>query len=127
MKRYSKQRETILNILRNTTRHPTASVIYECARQVIPNISLGTVYRNLSQLTQSGDILALKALDGSEHFDANFSPHPHLHCKCCGEVIDLQIPFVGDFVKKASEETGCVFEGHSIMFYGKCNLCKKTN
>ena len=124
MQRYSKQRETILEILRNTTRHPTAGVIHEQARRVIPNISLGTVYRNLSQLQESGEILALKALDGSEHYDATKHPHPHMHCRNCGQVVDLKIPFVEDFVSKSAEHLGCDFDGHNIMFYGKCTACK---
>ncbi|HHT62823.1 MAG TPA: transcriptional repressor, partial [Clostridia bacterium] len=56
----TKQRKTILEILRNTTCHPTADWIYEQARKVIPEISLGTIYRNLQILTQEEEIQELK-------------------------------------------------------------------
>lgn len=123
MKRYSKQRETILEILRSTKLHPTASVIYERAREVIPNISLGTVYRNLHELSVEGEILAFKAFDGSEHYDATVEPHPHMSCNSCKRIIDLDIPFVSEFVLKSAEHTGAEFNGHHIVFYGKCSDC----
>lgn len=125
MKRYSKQREVVLEILRSTKLHPNATTIYECAREVIPNISLGTVYRNLSELSASGDILAFKAFDGSEHYDATCEPHPHLCCTACRQIVDLDIPFVEDFAKKSASHTGAQIERHNIVFYGKCSDCCK--
>lgn len=123
MKRYSKQRETILKILNNTKLHPTASVIYEKARESIPNISLGTVYRNLSELSTSGEIMAFKAADGSEHYDATAVPHPHLCCTGCNQVLDLEIPFAADFVNQSAAHTGAKITNHHIIFYGKCAKC----
>lgn len=123
MKRYSKQREAVLEILRSTKLHPTASVIYEQARQLIPNISLGTVYRNLSELSADGTILAFKAFDGSEHYDATVEPHPHMCCSCCNRIIDLDIPFLDEFVEKSAEHTGSSFTGHHMVFYGQCSEC----
>ncbi len=123
MKRYSKQRETILEILRSTKKHPSATVIYEKARETIPNISLGTVYRNLSQLAQEGEILAFKAIDGSEHYDATFEAHPHLCCTECKQIVDLEIPFAEEFVLKSEAETGTKITGHHIVFFGKCTEC----
>ncbi len=123
MKRYSKQRETVLEILRSTKLHPTASVIYEKARESIPNISLGTVYRNLAELTADGTILAFKAADGSEHYDATVNPHPHLCCSACHQIVDLNIPFVEEFVIKSAEHTGANLTGHHIVFYGQCAEC----
>ena len=69
MKNYSRQREAIMNVLRSTNTHPTAAWIYEQVRQQIPNISLGTVYRNLAALSESGDILSINVGDGQEHYD----------------------------------------------------------
>ena len=126
MKRYSRQRETILEILRSTKLHPTANTIYERARESIPNISLGTVYRNLSELSASGEILAFKAFDGSEHYDATCTPHPHLCCTECKEVLDLEIPFVNEFVENSSKQTGCLLTSHNIVFYGQCSDCCKV-
>ncbi len=127
MKRYSKQRQAVLDILQATKLHPNAITIYEQARQTIPNISLGTVYRNLSELSASGDILAFKAFDGSEHYDATCQPHPHLCCTSCKQILDLDIPFVEDFVTRSANHTGTFLIGHNIVFYGKCTDCSKTN
>ena len=71
MKNYSKQREAIITVLRDMKTHPTASAVYEKAREIIPNISLGTVYRNLAALRESGDILAISIGDGFDHFDSD--------------------------------------------------------
>lgn len=123
MKRYSKQRETILEILRSTNKHPNATVIYEKARETIPNISLGTVYRNLSELAALGEISTFKTADGSEHYDYIPNPHPHLSCTDCKEIVDLDIPFTMDFIKKSAIHTGIEITSHHIVFFGKCTDC----
>ena len=89
MKNYSKQREAIITVLRDMKTHPTATAVYEKVKEIIPNISLGTVYRNLAALRESGDILAISIGDGCDHFDGDKSPHIHLHCRECKEIIDL--------------------------------------
>ncbi len=127
MKRYSKQRETILQILRSTKKHPTASYIYEQARQHIPNISLGTVYRNLAELALEGTILSFKTQDGCEHYDATETPHPHLCCGTCHGIVDVEIPFVKDFVAQSSAYVGLPIVGHHIVFYGQCAECQKAS
>lgn len=124
VKRYSKQRETILNILHNTKSHPTAASIYEEARKTIPNISLGTVYRNLAELDSEGTIISLKVKDGSDHFDGNNFPHPHLYCRGCKKIIDLELPFAEDFINQCATMSGSEIDSHSLMFFGKCSGCK---
>ena len=123
-KRYSKQRETILKILQNTKSHPTASYIYDEARKEIPNISLGTVYRNLKELSKEGQILALKGSDDSEHYDGFATSHPHLYCKTCERIVDLDLPFVNEFVGNSSKNCGIEISSHNILFFGKCAQCK---
>ena len=123
MKRFSRQREVILEILRSTKLHPNAKTIYEQAQRVIPNISLGTVYRNLSELSLSGDILAFKTFDGSEHYDSISEPHPHFCCTVCNQIVDLDIPFIGEFAEEIAFHTGAEIEGYDLIFYGKCSDC----
>ena len=125
MKNYSKQREAILDVLRCTDTHPTANWIYEQVREIIPNISLGTVYRNLSQLSQDGDILSINVGDGFEHFDYDISPHAHLHCKQCGDIIDARLE--ADHLKKLSEQMGFMPETTVYVAYGICKNCKAKN
>ena len=124
--RSSKQRDAVLQVVKAACDHPTADMIFERVREQIPNISLGTVYRNLSELSASGDILAFKAFDGSEHYDATCEPHPHLCCTACRQIVDLDIPFVDDFTKKSANHTGAEIESHNIVFYGKCSDCCKS-
>lgn len=125
MKRYSKQRETILEILRNTKSHPTAATIYEEARKTIPNISLGTVYRNLAELDAAGTIISLKVSDGSDHFDATAAPHPHLYCRKCQKIIDLDLSFADQFIKQCADCSKTEIDSHSIILFGKCSDCCK--
>ncbi len=125
---YSKQRNAILDFLHTRTDHPTADVIYQNVRSVIPNISLGTVYRNLNQLADNGMILRLKGKNGAEHFDGNTQEHQHFICNECGAVEDI---FLKDYdllasVNAAAEE---IFDGEiqgkDIYFFGVCSKCFK--
>ena len=125
MKNYSKQREAILEVLRCTDTHPTANWIYEQVREIIPNISLGTVYRNLSELSRNGDILSLSVGDGFEHFDYDTSPHAHLHCKACGCIVDAKLE--NDPLAKLSKKMGFTPETTIYVAYGICQNCKTTN
>ena len=91
--KYSRQRESIKEFLRSRTDHPTADTVYENLRQIYPNISLGTVYRNLSLLSDRGDILRLSCDGKTDRFDADTRPHYHFMCKQCGCVQDIDMPY----------------------------------
>ncbi len=122
MKNYSRQREAILSVIRSTDTHPTAEWIYNETRKVIPNISLGTVYRNLTELKKNGDIIRVDVGDGKERFDRNTSPHLHLSCKCCGKITDIFLeanPF-----EKLYEELNFTPESHAFVTNGVCKACK---
>ncbi len=125
MQKYSRQRETILTILRGTDRHPTAAWIFEQAREQLPNISLGTVYRNLMSLRKSGEILSLSVGDGTERFDGNAAPHLHFFCTACKQVSDLRLPPHLDLASFAEREMGCRVDGQQILLSGVCRQCAK--
>ena len=110
--KYSRQREAIKNFLMSRKDHPTAEVVYEHVLKAFPNISLGTVYRNLSFLVDNGQAVKVPCEDGSVHFDGNVMPHYHFQCTECGAVIDLD--FDGS-------------EGNVTFFYGKCPSCAHKN
>ena len=78
--KYSRQRESIKEFLAGRKDHPTADVIYENIRLQYPNISLGTVYRNLSLLSSIGEITKVSTGDGADHYDGNVHPHNHFIC-----------------------------------------------
>lgn len=123
--KYSRQRESIKNYLRGREDHPTADMIYTGIRSEFPNISLGTVYRNLSLLAELGEIRRITT-DGADRFDATLTPHSHFICRNCGCVLDMMIP-LEDPVSKIDKlwEHGDVEECR-FEFRGVCKKCRKS-
>ncbi len=120
---YSRQRAEIMQFLKMRKDHPTAEVVYDNVRLVYPRISLGTVYRNLTLLSEMGEIRRLRLGDGMDHFDADISEHYHVICKDCGSVVDLDLK--GDIL---SLDTSTLpydgtITGQMIYFTGICNAC----
>lgn len=84
------QRKAILQAFETAGRtHPTAETIYHLAKMELPRISMGTVYRNLSEMSAQGEILRIPFSDGPDRFDNNLSRHDHAVCKVCGRLFDL--------------------------------------
>ena len=124
--KYSRQREAIKNFLMTRTDHPTADVVYSNVKIQFPNISLGTVYRNLTLLADIGEIARLRVGDGVDHFDADTSPHYHFVCTSCGSVQDLKLPGIDEALNQASEDFDGEVQGHFIYFYGLCPHCIRS-
>ena len=124
--KYSRQREIIKDCLMTRHDHPTADVVYMNVRQMYPNISLGTVYRNLTLLADIGEIRRLRVGDGVDHFDADISPHYHFICNRCGAVIDLDMENIDGIRDIANRNfDGCI-QGYIAYFYGICPDCKNS-
>ena len=119
----SRQRQLIKSFLMTRKDHPTADIVYTNVRREIPNISLGTVYRNLTLLADRGEILRLRVGDGIDHFDADTSPHYHFVCNCCGSVIDLEMDSIEDILQKANANFDGQIAGHVTYFHGTCKNC----
>jgi len=125
--RMTRQRRLILEVLRNTTSHPTADWVYEQVRRYIPNISLGTVYRNLKLLTEMGEIQELNYGSTHSRFDANIQPHYHFTCKVCGRCFDVDMEVRAQLEREAAARTGFKVDYHRLEFYGTCEEClRKT-
>ena len=123
----SKQRDAILEAVKNTKCHPTADWVYEEVRKTIPNISLGTVYRNLARLSEEKMILKLNLGTTSEHFDGNTNLHYHVYCTDCEKVYDVEEIPQFDFNEWAEKYfNGKIFEHYSV-FIGKCSECINKN
>lgn len=123
--KYSRQREVIKDFLKTRKDHPTADVVYTNVREQYPNISLGTVYRNLTLLADIGEIQRLRVGDGVDHFDADVSPHYHFVCTECGSVIDLEMDSIDNIVDIAGMNFDGKITGHVTYFYGICGNCSK--
>jgi len=122
-RRMTKQRKTILEILQNTTCHPTADWIYEQARKIIPEISLGTVYRNLQILVHNQEIQELKYSSTFSRFDGNARLHYHFVCLRCGQVSDLNMPVLTELNQIVEGIIEGKVENHRLEFYGTCQQC----
>ena len=125
--KYSRQREAIKEFMMTRKDHPTADIVYMNVRQEFPNISLGTVYRNLTLLSDMGELLRLRVGDGVDHFDATTEPHYHFICKDCGAVTDLELPIMHSINQIAGENFRGQIAGHVTYFYGTCEHCLKTS
>lgn len=124
-KRYSRQREQIYDALMSTDQHPTAEMVYSWLKPKNPNLSLGTVYRNLNLLADEG-VIARMAFP-VERYDANMTPHPHFRCSDCGGVYDLVLPYDPALDEAALLSSGHDVKGHELIFHGTCNHCKVTH
>ncbi|MBE7083200.1 MAG: transcriptional repressor [Clostridiales bacterium] len=118
--RYSRQRELITEIIKGRSDHPTADMIYSSAREFEPNISLGTVYRNLKLLTDEREIITLETEDKRLHYDGDTSRHSHFICSKCGKIIDL---FKPTKTPDEIEELGLKVIGEKCVYYGQCMDC----
>lgn len=122
--KYSRQREAIKEYLSQSKEHPTADTIYMDIRESYPNISLGTVYRNLNLLVERGEVLRINGMDGSDRYDGNTHQHYHFLCNKCHSVLDIEMESIDHINSTANKDFPGKVEGHVTYFYGICNNCK---
>lgn len=121
--KYSRQREAIKEYVSNSKEHPTADNVYMSIRNIYPNISLGTVYRNLNLLAELGEIVKIDCQDGSVRFDGHNEQHYHLICKQCGKVTDLEMESIDHINVIANAGFDGKIESHITYFRGTCPEC----
>lgn len=126
--RYSKKREAILNAIRGTSCHPSAVWVYQQLKPRHPNLSLGTVYRNLAFFREQDMIQSIGVVRGQERFDAIVTPHSHFICNCCGCVLDLpDVRPEAGLEQAASAQYGFAVDRCELTFYGLCPSCLNQN
>lgn len=119
-----KKRNAILTCLRQSTLHPSAEMVHEMLQEEYPDISLATVYRNLSHFKGQGMIRSLGTVNGVERFDAVTEPHVHFICTCCGNVLDMpELELPRALRCEAEQYSGCQVEGCQLTFTGLCGSC----
>ena len=121
--RSSKQRDAVLQVVKDACDHPTADVIYQRVKLQIPNISLGTVYRNLGQLTEEGLITVVESSDTKVHYEGNLTDHIHFLCKGCHEITDI---FCTPQVPPELKNMNLQVESQKTVYYGVCNTCRNN-
>ncbi len=124
--RYSSRREAILRIVQGTQCHPTADWVYSEARKQLPGISLGTVYRNLKLLSESGQLHAYEGAGGVSRFDGCVTEHYHFRCQRCGVMVDVQEPVDRELDRRVAERTGLRVNYHVLEFRGLCVYCQQN-
>lgn len=124
-RKHSKKRDAILECIRSTTAHPTAEWIYTRLKPEIPNLSLGTVYRNLAAFKAEGQITSVGVVDGLERFDFNTAPHAHFICLKCKAVIDLA--GVEPPAELAQRVDCGIVRDCTLTFTGICKHCVDTD
>lgn len=118
----TKQRKLVLDIVQNSYDHLTAEEVFFLAKQEMPNIALGTVYRNLNILVDEGMLRRLSIAGQPDRFDNTGIEHEHLVCKCCGKLKDFQIEGVRELLAKS---TGVDIQNYELNAYYICEDCSK--
>lgn len=121
------QRDMVLNAVQSLHNHPTADEIFGHIRRNYPNISKGTVYRNLNLLVDQGLVCRVSHLNNSpDRFDFDLSPHYHFQCKECNCVYDVQIPNAVDLSSQVVLPENFTYESYEVTFSGICSHCQKS-
>ena len=122
--KHFRKRDAILSCLRQTTEHPSADWVYAKLKPEIPDLALGTVYRNLSLFKDQGLIASLGTVGGVERFDGNVTPHVHFICTNCYRIMDLsQIQVPEELNASTARTSGGRVESCQLTFHGRCGSC----
>ncbi len=124
--RLTMQRQILLEELKKAKNyHPTACELYDLVRKRLPRIGLGTVYRNLELLAESGVIVKLEVGGSQKRFDAALQPHYHIRCSRCSKVENIEVDVIQDIVEAAAKKTTYSIIGHHVEFFGECPACQR--
>lgn len=126
-KRMTRQRKIIKDILCNSHEHPTAVDIYEEARKALPDIGLGTVYRNLQVLVEDGMAVELNCDKRYSRYDGDTTPHAHLFCEKCHQVYDIDLQLDAKLIAAAEKQADAEISSYHLEFCGICRDCRKNN
>ncbi len=121
--RMTRQRAAIINMLMNSVDHPTAEEIHAAVKAELPDISIGTVYRNLQMLLSEGMIQEISVSKSGSRFDGNRQPHSHFFCQCCGRVYDVPSYSAPPIPEDVQEQIPGRLHFQRTDFFGVCNGC----
>jgi len=123
MPRTTIQREIILDTLKTFDTHPSAETLYAEINKNHPTISKATIYRNLRQLSEIGEIMQLAVIDDSARFDGRLDSHYHCNCKKCGAVFDVEMACFSGINDIVQEKYNFAVDRHDVIFIGICKEC----
>ncbi|MCI5797655.1 MAG: transcriptional repressor [Firmicutes bacterium] len=125
IQRNTLQRNLVLEMVRKLKCHATAEEVYEGVVANYPNISKTTVYRNLKELADAGEIRRLEVPGGADHYDHICENHYHIRCVKCGKVVDVDMDFIKNLQNSIKNSHGFIVDGYDLMFKGICEECQK--
>jgi Fur family transcriptional regulator, ferric uptake regulator len=129
--RFTRQRQAVLETVQASREHPDAARVFEAVRQLVPNISLGTVYRSLEALVEDGHLIQIQQPGAATRYDARLERHYHLLCGSCGSVFDVELE-LPDLVLVARQTVlgsfgrGFDVRAATVEFHGTCERCQKN-
>lgn len=125
VKRNTIQRQLVIAAVRTLSDHPTADEVYNRIIMEYPDISKGTVYRNLNTLVELGLLNKICIPNAADRFDHILTKHYHIKCTSCGRFCDVGLKYFDDLDERIAQVTGFKMESHDIVFNGSCPECQK--
>lgn len=124
LKRLTRQRKAVLEVVKKAHNHPDAAWIYQEVRKVVPKVSLGTIYRTLEALVEEGYLIPITKAGEATRYDANLHPHLHLVCQGCGAIVDLEVPLPDLLTPVQEAHPQLEVREVEITYKGLCPTCK---
>lgn len=121
----TKQREVVLQVIRDEPEHLTANEVFDKSKQLLPGISFATVYNSLRFLKEAGHIAEISFGNGASRFDSLTSRHDHAICTKCGKLVDMEIELPSEIVNFAAEFSKFKLESIELTLRGLCPECSK--
>ncbi len=119
----TKQRQAVLQVIRDAEEHLTANQVFDKARHVLPGISFATVYNSLRYLKQEGLIGEVRFGTDASRYDRTLTRHDHAICTGCGKLIDMDLPIPNDLLKKGERLSKFKAESIEVVLRGLCPQC----
>lgn len=121
MERSTRQRTAIRSVIDAAGRPLSPQEVLQAAQAEVPALGLATIYRNLKQMVEAGEILAVTLPGESPRYEAaQHAHHHHFQCTNCRRVFDVH-DCPGDLALLAPK--GFTVERHEITLYGRCDQC----
>ncbi|RTI49139.1 transcriptional repressor [Thermus scotoductus] len=124
LKRLTRQRKAVLEVVRKAHNHPDAAWIYQEVRKVVPKVSLGTIYRTLEALVEEGYLIPITKAGEATRYDANLHPHLHLVCQGCGAIVDLEVDLPDLLTPVQEAHPHLEVRSVEVTYRGLCPTCK---
>lgn len=119
----TKQRQSVLQVIRESDKHLTANEVFDDARRLLPSISFATVYNSLRYLKQEELIGEIRFDTGAKLYDRRLTRHDHAICDDCGKLVDLELPLPDELLEVAADRSKFKVASIELTLRGLCPEC----